>query len=284
MRLLFDKGWGKTGDENAEQLLTAEWEKTWELIKELVGDMSVFHTFLYDIDYHNLKAAIKQVYKGVEVRNIYLSNGTIAPEEIYEAVKNKDFNRLPDYMRDCARQAYEVQLHTKDSQLCDAIIDKAALDVIYKKGKETGNDLLSLYAELKVAACDLKIVVRSMKTGKDKSFLERSLAECETLDKGKLISAALNGEEAVYEYLAMTDYSEAVLALKESPSAFERWCDNLIIRNIRPQKYNSFSLSPLAAYILARDNEIRTLRIILSGKKNDISETSIRERLREMYV
>lgn len=284
MRQLLDKGWGKTGEENAEQLLTAEWEKTWELIKELVEDMSVFYTFLYDIDFHNLKAAIKEVYKGTEIGNIYLSNGTIKPEVIYEAVKNSDFNKLPEYMRDCAREAYKIQLHTKDSQLCEVIIDKAALEAIYKKGKESGNDLLSLYAELKVAAADIKIIIRSLKTGKDRSFMERALAECETLDKEKLISVAQSGEEAIYEYLAMTDYSDAVLALKESPSAFERWCDDLIIRNIRPQKYNSFTVSPLAAYILARENEIGTVRIILSGRKNDISEALIRERLREMYV
>jgi V/A-type H+-transporting ATPase subunit C len=43
-------------------------------------------------------------------------------------------------------------------------------------------------------------------------------------------------------------------------------------------------VSPLAAYILARENEIKTVRILLSGKLNDLPENSIRERLRDMYV
>ena len=90
--------------------------------------------------------------------------------------------------------------------------------------------------------------------------------------------------EAIYQYLSLTVYSDAVSALKESPSAFERWSDNLIIKHISPQKYNPFTISPLAAYILARENEIKTVRILLSGKRNDISDDSIRERLREMYV
>ena len=38
------------------------------------------------------------------------------------------------------------------------------------------------------------------------------------------------------------------------------------------------------AYVLARENEIKTVRIILSGKQNGFSEESIRERVREMYV
>ena len=41
---------------------------------------------------------------------------------------------------------------------------------------------------------------------------------------------------------------------------------------------------PLAAYILARENEIKSVRIILSGKINNLSDDSLRERVREMYV
>ena len=72
--------------------------------------------------------------------------------------------------------------------------------------------------------------------------------------------------------------------MKESLSAFERWCDNLMIRRIRPQLHNAFGLGPLAAYILARENEIKSVRIVLSGKKNELPEESIRERVRETYV
>lgn len=284
LRFLTDKGWGKADEDTAEQILTTEVEKTWELMRELVEDMSVFNAFLYANDFHNLKAAIKQVYMAVDRKNIYLSNGTIKPERIYHAVKEHNFTELPDYMQGSAEEAYQVQLHTGDSQLCDIIIDKAALDAIYHKGKATENDLISKYAELKVAASDINIAIRSVKTGKKREFLERALAECESLDIKKLTSAALEGEEAVCEYLYTTVYADAVLALKESASAFERWCDNLIIKHIQPQKHNPFTVSPLAAYILARENEIKTIRILLSGKRNDISDDSIRERLREMYV
>ena len=48
--------------------------------------------------------------------------------------------------------------------------------------------------------------------------------------------------------------------------------------------YNSFSLGPLVAYVLARENEIKTVRIILTGKRSGLPEEFIRERAREMYV
>ena len=73
-------------------------------------------------------------------------------------------------------------------------------------------------------------------------------------------------------------------ALKESPSAFERWCDNQLIETIKPQKYNPFTAGPLVAYVLAKENEIKTVRIILTARLNGLEEEQIRERIREMYV
>ena len=53
---------------------------------------------------------------------------------------------------------------------------------------------------------------------------------------------------------------------------------------LRSQKYETFTIGPIVAYVLARENEIKTVGIILSGKENGLSEESIGERIREMYV
>lgn len=284
LRILGDKGWGNPGDDKAEQVLVSEREKTWNLISELVEEMSVFDTFLYEKDFHNLKAAIKQVYLNVEVPNIYINNGTIDPKVILNRIEKHDFSLLPEHMIQSAQEAYEVLMHTGDGQLCDIILDKAALDTIYHKSKESKNDLLLEYAEIKVAASDINIALRGCKTKKGMEFYQRALAACDSLDIKKLAEAAISGLDAIYDFLEATVYADAIPNIKESSSAFERWCDDLIMKHIKPQKYNPFSVSPLAAYILARENEIKSVRIILSGKRNDLAEESVRERLRDMYV
>ena len=55
IQLLMEKGWGEDGITNAGDILAIEKRKTWELINELVKDMSVFDVFLYANDYHNLR-------------------------------------------------------------------------------------------------------------------------------------------------------------------------------------------------------------------------------------
>lgn len=110
------------------------------------------------------------------------------------------------------------------------------------------------------------------------------MAPCHSLSVDRLAKAALAGEEAIIDYLDQTIYAEGGAALAESSSAFERWCDNRIINTIKSEKYNAFTIGPVIAYVIARQNEIKTVRIILSAKQSDLPEESVRERVREMYV
>jgi V/A-type H+-transporting ATPase subunit C len=261
LKLLLDKGWAKEGITELEQMLKHEQEETWDFISDLVEDMSAFDVLLLPNDYHNLKAAIKMVYTGSEDENIFLNHGSTA-----------------------AGEAYRVLTETGDGQLCDLIIDKAALEAIYSAGKEQSDEVLKLFAEMKTASANIKIAVRAQRTGKSLEWIQRALAPCDTLDVEILARAAVSGFDEICEYLMQTEYAEGVDELKRSLSHFERWCDDRLIQRIQPQKYNPFTLGPLAAYLLARDNEIKTVRIILLGKLNEISEEAIRERLRIMYV
>lgn len=284
LQLLQEKGWGDGETRDAAGILAVEREKTWQLMGELTDDLSVFDVFLYANDYHNLKAAIKEVRMGDEYPGIFMEQGTVDVKLIREAVQTREFQNLPAAMRTPAEEAYKALLHTQDGQLCDIIIDKAALDAIYAAGKSSGNEFLELYAELTVAAADIKTAVRASRTGKDRAFLEQALAPCGSINVARLAQAAIEGVDSIGSYLETTAYADAVEELRRSPSAFERWCDNLLIRKIKPQQYSAFGLGPLAAYILARENEIKSVRIVLSGKLNHLPEESIRERIREMYV
>ena len=285
LQFLVEKGWGEADTPmEAEAILTREKEKTWELMRELVKDMSVFDVLTYPDLFHNLKAAIKEIATEEINPNIFYKDTAVSGEEMMEIISAKDFSRLPENMREAAKEAYETLLHTRDGQLCDIIIDRAALDAIYQAGKESKDEIIRDYAESTVAVADIKIAVRSQKTAKTMDFMKKAMAECDSVSVELLARAALSGMDAIGEYLSGTAYAEGAQALAESPSAFERWCDNRIIQTIHPQLYNSFTIGPLVAYVLARENEIKTVRIILSGKLNELPEESIRERVREMYV
>lgn len=285
LRVLNDKGWG-TGEpvRSAESLLAAEEEKTWAFIRELTDDLTPFDVLLYPIDYNNLKAAVKCVVTNTEPHGVFLPGGTVEPEAMMRCVRENDFSILPQAMASAADEAYHTLLHTDDGQLCDVILDRACLLGVLDCGRNSGSDILAQYAELLAATTDIKIAVRSCKTGKSPAFLRSALAPCATLDTNTLTAAACKDLDEVFAYLASTPYGEAAERLKESYSAFEKWCDDKVMDLIKGQKSNPFSIGPLFAYIIARKNEISTVRVILSGKLNELDDGMIRERLRDMYV
>jgi len=285
LQFLEERGWGDsetTG--NAEAILTREEEKIWEVVKELSIDMENFAVLSYPKLFHNLKAAIKEVCTSDNGLHIFYDDVEISGSEMVEIIKEKNFGKLPANMQHAAEEAYEALLHTRDGQLCDVIIDKAALDAVYAAGTASKAPIIRDYAESTVAVADIKIAVRSQKTAKSIEFMKRAMAECSSISVDQLSKAALSGQDAIREYLLGTAYAEGAEALADSPSAFERWCDNRIIQTISQQKYNAFTIGPVVAYVIARQNEIKTVRIILSGKLNDLPDDSIRERVREMYV
>ena len=285
LQFLAERGWGDSDTPaDAESILTREEEKIWEVVQELHIDMSKFDVLSYPKLYHNLKAAIKEVCTEEVNRHIFYEDVPVGSEEMLEIIREKNFERLPGHMQAAAQEAYESLLHTRDGQLCDVIIDRAALDAVYRAGKAAKDAIIRDYAESTVAVADIKIAVRSQKTAKSLEFMTRAMAECDSVNVAQLAKAALNGMDSIREYLMGTSYAEGAEALAESPSAFERWCDNHIIQTISPQKYNAFTIGPVIAYVIARQNEIKTVRIILSGKLNELPDDSIRERVREMYV
>lgn len=285
LQILSEKGWGDNETEkDAAAMLKLEEEKAWKVIAEVAPDMAVFDVLSSAKLYHNLKAAVKQVCTEGKYDHIFYDDCSIPGDVMVQIVENKEFYRLPGNMAEAGQEAFNTLLRTRDGQLCDLIVDKAALEAIYEAGQKSDAEIIKNYAESTVAIANIKIAVRSAKTGKSLDFMKRAMAECDSLHVDQLAKAATGGVDAVKEYLLDTSYAEGAAALEESASAFERWCDNRMIETIKPQKYKAFSAGPLVAYLLARENEIKTVRIILTGKQNDFPDEAIRERIREMYV
>lgn len=284
MRLLRDKGWGDNTDCRPEELLALEENKLWEFINETVDDISVLNFLLIPNDYHNLKVILKCITRDLEPDSMLIEDSVEDAQAIYKAIKSREYGDLPEYLQEVAQDAMTTLLQTSDGQLCDIIVDKACMEHVYRLGKESKSDIIRLYCELFVAAADIKIAIRCANTKKKLDFIRRALAECDTLDVERLAQAACEGKDEVIAYLGTTEYRSAVEAIETSMSAFEKWCDDYMTNAMKPQKWEPFGIGPVVAYIIARQNEIKAVRMILSAKVNNLSENTIKERLRDMYV
>ncbi len=282
VQVLQDKGYA-SDRENMEEMLAGRREMLWAFMEELGVHPDIFRVFRHETDFHNLKTAIKaQVLTDVP-DEFFLDSGNIPIEIIKKAVKDKDFVALPKRMADAGSYALDLLLRTRDGQGCDMVIDRAALETMYEDGMQSEIPVIRDWTEWKVAAANIKIAVRCCLTEKPVEFITRALAECATLDHARLALAATKDIHAVYEYLAYTPYAGAIEALKNSLSNLEKWFDDAMMERLRTEKTKNFGLEPIVAYMLAVENEMKQVRLILTGKRNFLDESLIRERMRELY-
>lgn len=286
LRYLQDKGWGdaKSIGSDVDGLLASESEKTWNTVYELTDDLEPFNVFRYANDFHNLKAAVKCIVTDTEPDGVYVCGGTVNPDDIYKYVKERETENLPQHLKDVADKAYVTLIQTYDGQLCDIMIDNACLSKMHELGNAAHNPIVREYAELTVAAADIKTAVRCCKTNKKPDFIKQALVPCNTLNIESLSEASAKSLDDIKAVLHDTPYAEAMDILMESSTGFEKWFDDRMMEKMRTQKWEPFTVGPLVAYIFARETEIKAVRIILSGKLNDLDNDVIKERLREMYV
>lgn len=256
----------------------------WEMLMTFASDSKELKILLYRNDFHNLKAVLKAMISNREPETYYITPSNVTLEDLKQAFREKEADILPEYMRETARSAYELLTRTLDGQLSDSLIDCAALDAIQKSAEASGSDFMKHYAALTAACADIKTAYRCSKMGKSRQFLESALCGSSELDKEAMIRSALSGVDILFEYLKKSGYGEAAELLKDNPAGFEKWCDDVIMDLAASARMQAFGIEPLAAYYIAKEAELKNIRIINVCKECGTARETITERMRKLYV
>ncbi|MEE0914150.1 MAG: V-type ATPase subunit [Ruminococcus sp.] len=283
--MLNTKGYGdgKTIDEIIENHTVS----MWDYLKSIAPDFDIFAPFFYQNDAHNLKVVLKGTMADREYSHLLMNPCTIEAEILKEAVENRKFSLLPEWLSESADKAYDTLAHTGDARLSDAIIDKAVMQKMISSAEKFKSDFLKKYFNTLVFYNNIKIALRSSRTGTSRDYLLKALCDVADFRKEAVISASLKGIDALTDELSK--YSEydcktAIEEYKNSPSAFERFVDNkLIIMAKESCKRTSEGARPLLGYYLGCEAEKKVIHIIASGIKTGTDTDIIRERLREIY-
>ncbi len=264
--------------------LSLRMQDAWSLICEVLPLKNALDFLIVKNDFHNLKAALKCLFNNESAEKYMLSPCINDKKEILNIVAERSFDLLPVYMIEAAKTAYDVLVRTMNGQLCEVILDSAALSAEIMLSKNA--DALELYAlcEKKALFANIKTAYRGAKVKKNSDFYEKAICECSLIDKKALSNAAVTGVDSVLEYLKQNSFSELAGVLEVSSVEFEKYCDNEIMTMIEEYKMTAFGILPLAGYYLALEAEVLNVRMILSAFHSGISKNTISERLRRLYV
>lgn len=293
LKILYDLEYGN-GTETFtvyefEGLLGEEIKKVFTFIRDIAPDKAELYPFFYPFDYHNLKVLMKSEFMNVDSREFLIDLGTIAANKMEIFVRERNFVGLTDKMANAIQEVVDVFARTSDPQYIDIIFDKA----LYQEMKDAaagGNEFIKDYIKLQIDIINLKSFVRVRQMGKSWDFFSHIFIEGGRIQEKMFIN---NFDEA-YELFAerlipfnlFLPMMEGGAMLKETGhfTSFERLCDNVLIGFAKAAKSISFGIEPLAAYLIAKEIEVRTVRIIMTGLVQGLSKEAIGERVRETYV
>lgn len=283
VRLLADKGWAVPDKGQSFDICEKELSRVWQLICECAPDASLLQALVIGNDFSNLKAAVKATFSNLDASQ-YLTYPCVSdPMQLADAIKARDFDALAPYLRDCANKAYDCIVTLESGQLAEVAIDTASLNTRLQFASRSGSGLLVKVTRLACAVANIKVALRCAAMGKGKDFAREAMCECDAVDVDEMLALAyagkplapmlMHGELAALAGCADKDFSE-----------LEMKCDNTVIELIESAKYETFGPDPLVAFYLAKQAEVRNVRIILSAKSSRLPAETIRQRVRKIYV
>jgi len=295
MKLLYEQGYG---DDNGEQLKPEQFEKllmnelkrAYSFILGIAPAAEDFNTFLYPYDYHNIKVLMKAEFLQTDRDEFLIDAGTIAEDKLSAMIRDRDLAGLTPAMRTAVNEVLDVFARTQDPQYIDLILDKACFSDMKAAALESGSKFLQGYAALLIDTVNLKIFARLRQMRKPWDFCSQVL-----IDGGRIPEKVFfAGYDEPYEQFAERLVPYGLKAAMETGGAMlrekgrftdlERLCDNSIMEYAAEAKYVSFGIEPLAAYLIAKESEIRNVRIAMTGILQGLPRDVVAERLRDTYV
>jgi V/A-type H+-transporting ATPase subunit C len=193
-------------------------------------------------------------------------------------------------MKDAINAAIELFSKSRDPQEIDIILDKASYSEMLKAAEALENEFILGYVKLLIDIENVTTFVRLREMGKHRSFFQKVFL----VDGNIQLQSFISSYEENFRQLAdkfrphgFGDIFETCANLEKGVgmySIMEKLCDNKRIEYIKDAKFLSFGIEPAFAFIVAKESEIKNLRMILTGKIAGTPENIILERLRETYV
>lgn len=273
-----------------ETILANELKNLYETLYSIVPNKSLVDMMTLKYDYHNIKTLLKGKALNKDLNYLVMEVNPCYTDKLKFAILNDNYRDIPKLMREAIENAIAEFSATNDPQIIDIIIDKYMFKDMLIKAETIDEPFVKNFVKLNIDLTNIKTLLRVKNQNRNRDFLNLVLISGGKVDKDILINCLNENIESTINKLMFTDYGNILkVGLDEYSknrklNKFEKLCDNYTMSYLKNSKYISFGPEPILAYIYAKENEIKAIRIIMVGKINNVSSNLIRERLRDVYV
>lgn len=284
-KALGEMGFGiAAAGENAgvDRMIEAEEKNALAVLKEFNVD-GALDALVLEADYHNLKALFKASVTGE--KNPVLGAEGLYDTEVLRDGTEGDYYALRPLMADAVRA---VEKSLAEGRLTphgiDCTVDKAMFRDISETAKK-GGEAVKEYYVFKTDCVNISSFLRCRRLGLPEKLFEENFMPGGTLGEDFFLSVYDASLDVFRDKFKFTPYQSLVAEAVDGGNlvAFEVQVDNLLLDMWRKRKDDMFSCAPVVGYYFGKLAEIKAVKLVFAGVKNNVEPRLIKERMRDIY-
>ena len=261
-----------------------------ELFADLMIDEPIVELFRTRDDFANMRLAVRRVLTERPLGSDYSNDGNVPPEQFAEVFEEENYDLFPDYMAEAVERAVLAYYKNRDPALreqkdirqIDYAIDSVQAEYNLRKARELKSIFLLGLFRIQIDLTNIRTMLRLKFTESEQRdvFLKGGYLGAERLKQGLGI-----GYEAMGPLFYVTPHHRIVeagagyMASDKSFLTVERQCEEYLTGFLKTTIQITAGPQPIIAFLLMKENEIRTVRLILTAKKNSLDTKLILDRI-----
>lgn len=263
-----------------EKVLQEELRRVYDLAQHISPRREITDVLQMKYDFHNAKVLLKA---GIASREpAYLVPlGIVEIEYLKKAFKER-IRDLPQPLARAVEKARSKYEETGDTQIIDLVMDLEYVQTLLEYSEEF--PFLREFFQMKIDLENIRNFVRCQRFEVDfaKVYLEGGTIDLKTFETSRGESL-----ETLSHAVQTRNYSQVVEeGLKQYEETqrltlYEKLTEDFLIEYVKRAKMVTLGIEPLLGYILAKEREVKQIRLILLGKLKGVD---IEKRMSDPYV
>ncbi len=275
---------------NYERILSAEFEKMFKSINDILNDKYLIDIFLKKYKYNNIKLMIKSKFFGTDVEESLFNIEGIDNEFVYNCIKTENISLIDESISRMIKKVFKNFEENENIQMIDIIIDKEMFRELLEDARKIRNDFLYRYVQILIDTFNVKTLFRIKKLNLSKTLFDEAVVFGGNIPISVFRVCFSEPKENVLNRFSVTSIYKYIkegiehYVNNDELSYLDKELDDYIMKYLKNAKIITTGLAPIVGYVNAKETEIKNIRIIFVGKINGVDSDSIKRRLRESYV
>lgn len=260
-----------------------------KVLAQVTPDEQLLKLLFSIYDFHNIKLFFKAKYLQKDFTKHESQLGNINVANLKDAIMKEVKTSIPEDILGIIRDANKVFEKEKNGFIIDSYLDSKYFEFIKDVVKKINNKFVNNLAKVWIDIGNVKIFLRAKKLGLEIDKINKYITEGGNILKTSLINYYQKDlKEAVTICLRGFEDTEIKEEIKNYSEGGDLWkleksFEDYEIKFIGGAKYIAYGPEVVIAYYLAKKNAVKNIRLVFTGKLNELKSAEIKERIRKLY-